>query len=75
MNALTDEPLLDFADVEREVVARDREMANPYTKDLQVTAIHGARRYLRRPADPRGGAAPAARPGGRPADRRASSTS
>jgi predicted oxidoreductase len=46
MNALTDESLLEFDDVEREVVARDREMANPYTKDLQVTAIHGARRYL-----------------------------
>jgi predicted oxidoreductase len=46
MNALTDAPLLDEATVEREVVARDREMANPYTKDLQVTAIHGARRYL-----------------------------
>jgi predicted oxidoreductase len=46
MNALTDEPLLDAAEVEREIVARDREIANPYTKDLQVTAIHGARRYL-----------------------------
>jgi predicted oxidoreductase len=46
MNRLTDEPLLDFAQVEAEVVARDREMDNPYTKDLQVTAIHGARRYL-----------------------------
>jgi predicted oxidoreductase len=46
MNALTDTPLLDFADVEREVVARDREIANPYTKDLQVTAIRGARAYL-----------------------------
>jgi predicted oxidoreductase len=46
MNRLTDQPLLDFELVEREVVARDREMANPYTKDLQVTAIHGARRYL-----------------------------
>jgi uncharacterized protein len=46
MNRLTDEPLLDFAQVESEVVARDREMDNPYTKDLQVTAIHGARRYL-----------------------------
>jgi uncharacterized protein len=46
MNALTDEPLLDFARVEREVLARDREMSNPYTKDLQVTAIHGARKYL-----------------------------
>ena len=46
MNALTDEPLLDFERVEREVVARDREIDNPFTKDLQVTAIHGARRYL-----------------------------
>jgi hypothetical protein len=46
MNAITATPLLDLADVEREVVARDREMDNPYTKDLQVTAIHGARRYL-----------------------------
>jgi predicted oxidoreductase len=46
MNALTDEPLLDPAQVEREVLARDREMANPYSKDAQVTAIHGARRYL-----------------------------
>ncbi|MES1944702.1 FAD-binding dehydrogenase [Salinisphaera sp. PC39] len=46
MNGLTDEPLLDPEQVEREVVARDREMANPYTKDLQVTAIHGARRYF-----------------------------
>ena len=46
MNRLTDEPLLDVGAVEAEVVARDREMANPYAKDLQVTAIHGARRYL-----------------------------
>jgi predicted oxidoreductase len=46
MNALTDEPLLDFDAVEREVVARDREVANPFTKDLQVAAIRGARRYL-----------------------------
>src|SRR4051812_37472806 len=46
MNGLTDQPLLDFARVEAEVIARDREMDNPFTKDLQVTAIHGARRYL-----------------------------
>jgi predicted oxidoreductase len=46
MNALTEEPLLDLAGVEREIVARDREIENPYTKDLQVTAIRGARRYL-----------------------------
>ncbi|APU39597.1 FAD-binding dehydrogenase [Streptomyces sp. TN58] len=46
MNAVTKEDLLDEAAVRREIVARDREIANPFTKDLQVTAIHGARRYL-----------------------------
>jgi predicted oxidoreductase len=46
MNALTGDDLIDAADLEREVVARDREIRNPYTKDLQITAIHGARRYL-----------------------------
>jgi uncharacterized protein len=46
MNALTGEPLLDLADVEREVVARDRELANPFAKDLQLAAIREARRYL-----------------------------
>ncbi len=48
MNRLTGSELIDGGGLEREIVARDREMANPYTKDLQVTAIHGARRY---PAD------------------------
>ncbi len=38
--------VLDAAQVEREVVARDREMDHPYTKDLQVTAMRGARNYL-----------------------------
>jgi predicted oxidoreductase len=46
MNRLTEEPLLDFDQIEAEVVARDREMDNPYSKDMQVTAIHGARRFL-----------------------------
>jgi hypothetical protein len=46
MNALTEQPLLSFEQVEREVVARDREIVNPYSKDMQVTAIRGARRYL-----------------------------
>jgi predicted oxidoreductase len=46
MNRLTDTPLLDFTQVQQEVVARDRQTDNPYAKDLQVTAIHGARRYL-----------------------------
>ncbi|MFB7745542.1 FAD-binding dehydrogenase [Streptomyces sp. NPDC056132] len=46
MNALTDEPLIDEAALRREIVARDREIANPFTKDLQITAIRGARNYL-----------------------------
>ncbi|MFI8518193.1 FAD-binding dehydrogenase [Streptomyces sp. NPDC085481] len=46
MNRVTGEDLIDEADLRREITARDREIANPFTKDLQVTAIHGARRYL-----------------------------
>ncbi|MGI5448923.1 FAD-binding dehydrogenase [Streptomyces sp. CA-243310] len=46
MNAVTGEDLLDEATVRREVVARDREILNPFTKDLQVMSLHGARRYL-----------------------------
>ncbi|MDX3850551.1 FAD-binding dehydrogenase [Streptomyces sp. AK02-01A] len=46
MNALTEEPLIDEAALRREITARDRETANPFTKDLQVTAIRGARKYL-----------------------------
>jgi predicted oxidoreductase len=45
MNALTTEPLLSVAQVEREVVARDREVGNAFAKDAQIVAIHGARRY------------------------------
>lgn len=45
MNALTDTPLLHVEDIRREVVARDREMDNAFTKDGQVAAIHNARRY------------------------------
>ncbi|MFE2349074.1 FAD-binding dehydrogenase [Kitasatospora cineracea] len=41
-----DAPAIDGADLRREIEARDREIANPFSKDLQVTAIHGARRYL-----------------------------
>ncbi|MFE9094746.1 FAD-binding dehydrogenase [Streptomyces sp. NPDC007264] len=46
MNALTEEPLIDEAALRREIVARDREILHPFTKDLQVTAIRGARRFL-----------------------------
>jgi predicted oxidoreductase len=46
MNALTDEPLLDPETVRREVTARDRQLDNPYGKDLQIAAIRQARNYL-----------------------------
>jgi predicted oxidoreductase len=46
MNKVTGEPLLELATVRREVVGRDREIANRFSKDLQVTAVRGARGYL-----------------------------
>jgi predicted oxidoreductase len=46
MNALHGEPLLDAAQVEREVTARDSQIANPFSKDAQITAVRGARGYL-----------------------------
>jgi uncharacterized protein len=45
MNKLTAEPLIDLADLERQIAARDREIDNPFTKDLQVMAIRNARRF------------------------------
>jgi predicted oxidoreductase len=46
MNEVPDVERLDYAAVEAEVTARDREVANRYTKDSQVTAIRGARNYM-----------------------------
>ena len=46
MNALAGEELIDRAALEAQIVARDRQIANPYAKDGQVTAIRGARAYL-----------------------------
>ncbi|GAB2690065.1 FAD-binding dehydrogenase [Kitasatospora kifunensis] len=51
MNRLVDssgagEELIEEAALRREIEARDREITNPFGKDLQVSAIHGARRYL-----------------------------
>jgi uncharacterized protein len=46
MNALPDVSPLDYATVAEEVTARDREVANKFTKDGQITAIRGARGYL-----------------------------
>ncbi|MEU6969722.1 FAD-binding dehydrogenase [Kitasatospora aureofaciens] len=46
MNGIARGPKLDAADIERQIVARDRELANPFSKDAQVMAIHNARRSL-----------------------------
>ncbi|NGO70104.1 FAD-binding dehydrogenase [Streptomyces boncukensis] len=46
MNELTGDKLIDPDALRREVLARDREITNPFTKDLQVTAVRGARRFL-----------------------------
>ncbi|MET0601178.1 MAG: FAD-binding dehydrogenase [Baekduia sp.] len=46
MRTLEPDAELTFAQVEREVLARDREMDNKYSKDLQVVALRGARKYV-----------------------------
>ncbi|TPK89776.1 FAD-binding dehydrogenase [Mesorhizobium sp. B2-4-17] len=47
MNVLAGgEPLLDAAQVEREIRARDRQLDNPFSKDMQVIALRAARAYL-----------------------------
>ncbi|GAA2219250.1 FAD-binding dehydrogenase [Streptomyces nogalater] len=46
MNTLTSERLLDYERVEREVVARDRQVVNDYSKDMQLMAVRNARAYL-----------------------------
>jgi uncharacterized protein len=45
MNKVTGADLIDVASLTALVQAHDREVANPFTKDMQLTAIHGARRY------------------------------
>lgn len=47
MNALVGgAPLLDVAQVEREIRTRDLQLDNPFSKDAQVIALRGARNYL-----------------------------
>lgn len=46
MNKLTGENLLDAAHIERQIVARDCEIDNKFTKDMQITAMRGARHYI-----------------------------
>ena len=46
MNKVTDTPLLDPETVRAEIIGRDRELDNVYTKDLQIAALRQARSYL-----------------------------
>ncbi|HEX7065466.1 MAG TPA: FAD-binding dehydrogenase [Bacillales bacterium] len=46
MNALTEENLLNLEEIERQIRARDREINNKFTKDLQIAALRGARHYI-----------------------------
>ena len=45
MNGITGEGLLEYETVRAAVEARDAEMSNKFTKDLQITALRGARNY------------------------------
>ncbi len=45
-NAIARGPTLDFGHVERQVLARDREVRHRFSKDAQLMAIANARRYL-----------------------------
>lgn len=48
MNRVADEdvPAIDVGQLRELIQARDREIDNSFTKDAQITAIRGARRYL-----------------------------
>jgi predicted oxidoreductase len=46
MNKLTDEPLLAFDDIAREVAAHDREVKNKFTKDFQIMSVRNSRAVL-----------------------------
>jgi len=46
MNKLAGADLIDAAEIERQIRARDREIDNTFTKDAQVLAIRGARNYM-----------------------------
>ncbi len=41
-----DAPPLDVAALREQIAARDEQVANPFTKDSQIMAIHNSRRYL-----------------------------
>ncbi len=45
MNELVDNSLLNKDEIKKQIEARDRELDNLFTKDLQVTALRGSRFY------------------------------
>ncbi|MFO1109518.1 MAG: FAD-binding dehydrogenase [Bradyrhizobium sp.] len=46
MNKLTGSDLLKLDQIKAQIVARDREIDNPFVKDAQVMNLHNARRYI-----------------------------
>ncbi|MEV8311845.1 FAD-binding dehydrogenase [Streptomyces flavidovirens] len=46
MNVLTPEAPLEYARVEQEAAARDRQVVNDYYKDMQLMSVRNARTYL-----------------------------
>jgi len=46
MNQLTGENYIQLDEIERQLKARDREIDHKFTKDLQITALRGARNYI-----------------------------
>ncbi|NTE36478.1 FAD-binding dehydrogenase [Agrobacterium tumefaciens] len=46
MNTISGDDRLHIDHIRHQIEARDREIENGFSKDAQVTAIHGARRYL-----------------------------
>lgn len=45
MNQIEGNQLLDFDKIHKEIIARDGQITNPFSKDAQIMAIHAARNY------------------------------
>lgn len=46
MNQLTEEPLIEYQQIKKEIEARDLQLHNPFSKDAQMNFIHNARHFL-----------------------------
>ncbi|MFE3194047.1 FAD-binding dehydrogenase [Nocardia sp. NPDC059240] len=46
LNKISRGPHLELADIERQIVARDRDVTNKFSKDAQLMAVNNARRFL-----------------------------